>query len=69
VLRPNIETLKIIQDLKSEWRSFKDKSEIRFMFVPRRTFECDKFIQDNNLIDVNDFKNDDNKMKVEQKIT
>ena len=39
------------------------------MFVPRRTFECDKFIQDNNLIDVNDFKNDDNKMKVEQKIT
>ena len=39
------------------------------MFVPRRTFECDKFIQDNNLIDVNDFKNEQNKSKVEARIT
>ena len=35
------------------------------MFVPRRTFECDKFIEEKGLIDVNDFKNDSNKTKVE----
>jgi hypothetical protein len=37
------------------------------MFVPRRTFECDKFIQDYNLIDINDFA--ENKAKVELKVT
>jgi len=57
----------LIQNLKEGWRKFKDKNEIRFMFVPRRTFECDKYIQDNNLIDINNFE--ENKAKVEQRIT
>ena len=39
------------------------------MFVPRRTFECDKFIEDNNLIDINDFSNEQNKVRVESRIT
>lgn len=54
MLRPEIDTLKWVEKLKDSWK-FKNTVEISFIFVPRRTFECDKFIQDKKLIGVDNF--------------
>ena len=44
--------------------------DLRFIFVPRRTNECDEYIRDNLTIDVNEFNyKKENSAKVEERIT
>jgi len=67
VIRPELQTLKIIKELTSSWEN---NVALRFIFVPRRTNECDVFIRDNLSRDVNEFKNVKGKCaKAEERIT
>jgi hypothetical protein len=51
VIRPEIKTLEMIKKITR-----KCNDSPRFIFIPRRTNECDEFIRDNLSKDTNEFK-------------